>query len=750
MPKKKKKTGANKAPPAPEPTPAPQPEPLPQPTHTANDAGQAAQPPAESTPDPTTAQGLRRPTDGDTQIARSTGATGDTTGEDAAAPIAREGADAAETPPPAEPTPQPEPEPAPAPAPAALVEADLAEAESSDLELSSSDDEATPARGCSGRQLSRQQVRQMVRIQLRIWKRPAQVSDAWIDALFDRFDRDGSGLIDDAEWDRLTERLETTPAPGEEPSHPRASARTPRSGRTSQALERETAPDVEVTPESDAAALFATLNSSCEGGEGRAHSLGKIILGRSSEELQVIKRLYGRKYHRTLVGQINKQLQGEFRNFLVDRLAPRDETRGADASFAMQQAKQIAEAAGSADTEALEQVLVEALGRASASQVGAIKAAYHSAHAEGDTARPQTLLALVKRWLGHSDLGWAVMLLLACSPDDAAPSEPAADAPKTAETSTVAVPTDTTVQESPSSSRLVPQARLAEILSIHHDEQWRTRTELVQTTATLQAALSLCTSELRRSRSKLDEVETAKLNAQYTREETIKFLREKVRAQAELAAVYHNQIAVLKHEKATHEEISARYAQRLREEEACTAQLREDLAEEQRSHADTKTQLTAELAGNAAVKAQVEELAEAVSKHEARATIREDVIRGLFEEVEISRQQYESQLTETQQVKASNKQLSGEVAALRSDLEQRQAELSQQIRNMNLLKAQRFGTGSPGSPFPSPGPTENGATAGETAQEDYVVVSKSNDGDGSSVTPGTKDVPIADFKLEPI
>ena len=59
-------------------------------------------------------------------------------------------------------------------------------------------------RAAPKKQLGRAQVRAMVRIQMRMAKIPeSAVSDAWIDALFDRFDADGSGLMDDGEWDTL-------------------------------------------------------------------------------------------------------------------------------------------------------------------------------------------------------------------------------------------------------------------------------------------------------------------------------------------------------------------------------------------------------------------------------------------------------------------------------------------------------------------------------------------------------------------
>ena len=58
----------------------------------------------------------------------------------------------------------------------------------------------------AGKQLTKIQVRGMVRIQLQMLGRiveDADVSDAWIDGMFEDFDDDGSGLIDDSEWEQL-------------------------------------------------------------------------------------------------------------------------------------------------------------------------------------------------------------------------------------------------------------------------------------------------------------------------------------------------------------------------------------------------------------------------------------------------------------------------------------------------------------------------------------------------------------------
>ena len=69
-----------------------------------------------------------------------------------------------------------------------------------------------------------------------------------------------------------------------------------------------------------------------------------------------------------------------------------------------------------------------------------------------------------------------------------------------------------------------------------------------------------------------------------------------------------------------------------------TGQLRQDASEEQQSHATTKLKLSAELAANGALKAQLEQLTEEVSKHEADAMSREDLIVSLKEEVAEFRQ----------------------------------------------------------------------------------------------------------------
>ena len=70
------------------------------------------------------------------------------------------------------------------------------------------------------KQLSRVQCREMVRIQLELDGRDPNVSDDWIDSLFDEFDADRSGLIDDDEWDNLASQLASCPYPAPEPEPP--------------------------------------------------------------------------------------------------------------------------------------------------------------------------------------------------------------------------------------------------------------------------------------------------------------------------------------------------------------------------------------------------------------------------------------------------------------------------------------------------------------------------------------------------
>ena len=65
----------------------------------------------------------------------------------------------------------------------------------------------TQHKSASQKQLTLTQCRAMVRIQLEIEQLDADVSDAWIDALFNEFDEDGGGTIDDAEWDKLVATL---------------------------------------------------------------------------------------------------------------------------------------------------------------------------------------------------------------------------------------------------------------------------------------------------------------------------------------------------------------------------------------------------------------------------------------------------------------------------------------------------------------------------------------------------------------
>jgi len=62
--------------------------------------------------------------------------------------------------------------------------------------------------GTPGKQLSKPQVHLMARIQLRIDGIDTRmVTDVFLDSLFERYDTDGSGLIDDEEWDVLAPKL---------------------------------------------------------------------------------------------------------------------------------------------------------------------------------------------------------------------------------------------------------------------------------------------------------------------------------------------------------------------------------------------------------------------------------------------------------------------------------------------------------------------------------------------------------------
>lgn len=58
-----------------------------------------------------------------------------------------------------------------------------------------------------GKQLSRDQIRKMVPIQLQIDDKDPKVSVEYIDALFDEFDADNNNTIDDEEWENIVEVL---------------------------------------------------------------------------------------------------------------------------------------------------------------------------------------------------------------------------------------------------------------------------------------------------------------------------------------------------------------------------------------------------------------------------------------------------------------------------------------------------------------------------------------------------------------
>lgn len=81
----------------------------------------------------------------------------------------------------------------------------------------------------TGKQLGKSQVRLMVRIQLQIEEVDvSKVTDSWIDSLFDRFDSDNSGTMDDEEWEKLSEILKVeagkigTPDAADAPAEPAA------------------------------------------------------------------------------------------------------------------------------------------------------------------------------------------------------------------------------------------------------------------------------------------------------------------------------------------------------------------------------------------------------------------------------------------------------------------------------------------------------------------------------------------------
>lgn len=457
----------------------------------------------------------------------------------------------------------------------------------------------------------------------------------------DEFDADESGLIDDCEWDNLIAVLGVV------------------SGATVSGVPPSTTSTPEDAPfdaDAAAAALYDALNSSVAGdADGRSRTVGKIILARSNSELQTVKRLYGRKYHRTLVGQVNKELEGEYRNFVTNRLAPCDETRGAatELELAMRQAKEIAEADATRaeETEHLEQVLVEILGWASPSQICAIEAAYRIQTKRldgGDTGdgADLELVRMVQRRLGHSELGWAITTVLVYSHAHKMPNAQEHD---------VSDISSATLQTYRKKSA---QARLSEILATQQEEQKR----LTQIITRLTIELTSTKAELSRSRSTVDAMKKEALKVPYAKDETVKFLREKVRTQAELVAVYHNRICVLKQKEEDQKNYRASADLRLREEEERTARLQKELSEERHARAATMTELSAEQAANRVVKAQLQQLTAQVTKHETDTTCREQMIETLAEEVERYRHKYEVQIAATQQANISNRQLLKQVA----------------------------------------------------------------------------------------
>ena len=301
----------------------------------------------------------------------------------------------------------------------------------------------------SKQQLIRSQVRRMVRIQLQLLRKP-EVTDEWIDGLFDEFDTDRSGFIDDTEWDNLVKVLEVR-APEKSPEKsPAPRAPSPvwqQATETAQqnAQARSSQPPAPAPPSApapapppplhvqqaaeDAGVLFKALNVP-DVTSTDARTLGKIIVARTDAELQAIKSAYSKKYYRTLTGRINKNREGlegahrgAYRDFLLQRLSKRDESSPPDKPLAQVQAKQMVEA-----TEFFApQTFVEILGSASLVQMAAIKAAYQfsaelTARLEPSQQRAHDpeLSDLIKEKLGDTcDLGWALQLLMVYCPDPA-------------------------------------------------------------------------------------------------------------------------------------------------------------------------------------------------------------------------------------------------------------------------------------------------------------------------------------------
>ena len=292
----------------------------------------------------------------------------------------------------------------------------------------------------------------MVRIQLQLLRKP-EVTDEWIDGLFDEFDTDRSGFIDDTEWDNLVKVLEVR-APEKSPEKsPAPRAPSPvwqQATETAQqnAQARSSQPPAPAPPSAppparapappplhvqqaaeDAGVLFKALDVP-DVTLTDARTLGKIIVARTDAELQAIKSAYSKKYYRTLTGHINKNREGlegahrgAYRDFLLQRLSKRDESSPPDKPLAQVQAKQMVEA-----TEFFApQTFVEILGSASLVQMAAIKAAYQfsaelTARLEPSQQRAHDpeLSDLIKEKLGDTcDLGWALQLLMVYCPDPA-------------------------------------------------------------------------------------------------------------------------------------------------------------------------------------------------------------------------------------------------------------------------------------------------------------------------------------------
>ena len=109
------------------------------------------------------------------------------------------------------------------------------------------------------KQLTRAQCRAMVRIQLELEDLNTNVTDAWIDSLFDEFDEDGSNTIDDSEWDKLVAVL-------------RARSEKAASGAAAARVKVEEAPAVAKAVEEAAAHQKAAAKQNAEEEPARAQA----------------------------------------------------------------------------------------------------------------------------------------------------------------------------------------------------------------------------------------------------------------------------------------------------------------------------------------------------------------------------------------------------------------------------------------------------------------------------------------------